>query len=228
MRINPSGIMIGTTSQLPGYSLTVSGGSLLTAPVLFGTQSGGNLDTTSNSFRISTVLATLSTYDVYLQTLGVNTNLFIGTGGTGTARVQIDPVGNVTLLNGNLATPTASSNTIGGVTLRNQSIISNLSLQFVTSGTSVGLTLQNRSTTFILTPSVTGTISSIQAPSLASSNIGASWTIKNASLGATTNPSLTFTNGTILNSSTPAALSFPGNAMVTIVYSGTGSNYYIL
>jgi hypothetical protein len=228
MRITPSGMLgIGTSVEYPGYSLNVSGGSILQSPVRVVNVSS---QLNSNSFFVETVPAAGSNYDVRLGALGPGTDLYLCTGNNDvprnvTDRVKIDRVGNLTLLTSVSAGGGAFSNTdatvpnrIGGVVLQNSTVTAVMNIS-VGGFSNLALTSATKSTTFIITPSAFSTISL----TLPGQNVskGTYWVVKNAT-GASQNVSVT--GGTIINTLSTLA----SNAMTTIVYSGTDSNYYAL
>jgi hypothetical protein len=228
-RITASGsLSIGTTAGYSGYSLNVSGGSILQSPVRVVNELT-NLE--SNSFFIQTVVRNEGGYNVRMGTVGPQTSLILCTGtvdtGVGpfanTDKIQIDGTGNMTLLGTGAVirtTDTTVLNSIAGVGFRNSSVIDRINFSIV-STTSLSLLGSAQATTYILTS--TG-FNSLTLPGTTVS-LGVYWEIKNAT---TSNMSITPVGGTIVNfPSSPFTLS--ANMITKIVYTGGGgSNYYAL
>ena len=218
LRITASGsLSIGTTVGFSGYSLNVSGGSLLQTPVRV-INASAHID--SNSFFVETAPSAGGAYDVRMGTKGGNTNLFLCTGNTlDPNMVKVDVAGNFTLLKGRfITTDTTLSSSIGGVALQNSYVTSRLNISLI-SGSPLTLTAATQSTTFILT----GNTSSIVLPGINASQ-GMYWTIKNVSSGSM---NITPTGGSIPNMPSPSFV-MSSNVLLTIVYSGADSNYYAL
>jgi len=227
-RITASGsLSIGTTAGYAGYSLNVSGGSILQSPVRVVNELT-NLE--SNSFFIQTVVRNEGGYNVRMGTVGPQTSLILCTGtvdtGVGpfanTNKVQIDGTGNMTLLGtgaGIQTTDRTVLNSIAGVGLQNSTVISRINFSIVAT-TSLSLLGNAQATTYILTS--TG-FNSLTLPGTTVS-LGVYWEIKNAT---TSNLSVTPVGGTIVNFSSPFTLS--ANMITKIVFTGGGgSNYYAL
>ena len=223
LRITASGsLSIGTTEAYSGYSLNVSGGSILQTPVRV-VNALTQLD--SNSFFVQTVPSIGANYDVRMGALGPNTNLLLCTGTPAGSFgnndcVKIDGTGNLTLLRSGAGITTSSAtaiNTIGGVKLQDFYVTSRLNISLI-SGSPLTLNAGKQSTTFLLT---------VNTPSIvlpgANVSQGVYWAIKNVSTGSM---SITPTGGSILN--LPSPFTMLSNALLTIVFSGTASNYYAL
>jgi hypothetical protein len=224
MRMTPSGMLgIGTTAEYTGYSLNVSGGSILQSPVRV-INASGQLD--SNSFFIQTKPSVGGNYDVRLGALGPGTNLYLCTGnGNGTLanedQVKIDGVGNLKLMTGGAFSNTDVTvpNKIGGVVLQNSTVTAVMNISVGDFSTLTLKSSVSSGTTFIVTSATDNTINlTLSAANLAK---GTYWVVKNAVGSAQT---VTVAGGTIVNTLSVLA----SNAMTTIVYSGTGSNYYAL
>lgn len=225
LRITASGsLSIGTTVAFSGYSLNVSGGSILQTPLrVVNEATPTQLD--SNSFFVQTVPSIGNNYDVRMGALGPNTNLLLCTGTPAGSFgnndcIKIDGTGNLTLLRTGAGITTSgatASNTIGGVNLQNFYVTSRLNISLINSSP-LTLTAAKQSTTFLLTTNTP----SIVLPG-ANVSQGVYWTIKNVSSGSM---SITPTGGSIVN--LPSPFTMLSNALLTIVFSGNLSNYYAL
>jgi hypothetical protein len=227
MRITPSGMLgVGTTAEYQGYSLNVSGGSILQSPVSVVNASG---QLYANSFFVQTKPSSGGSYDVRLGALGPGTDLYLCTGnGNGTLanddQVKIDRVGNLTLLattgGGGAFSNTDETvpNRIGGVVLQNSTVTAVMNIS-VGDFSTITLTSATKSTTFIVTSATANTIN-LTLPGVNVSK-GTYWAVKNAVGSSQT---VNVTGGTIANGLSTLA----SNAMTTIVYSGTGTTYYAL
>jgi hypothetical protein len=217
MRITASGsLSIGTPIGYSGYSLNVSGGSLLQTPVRV-INASAHID--SNSFFVETAPSAGGAYDVRMGTKGGNTNLFLCTGNAFQDKAKLDVGGDFTLLQGLLVTSdTTKRNYIGGVALQNSYVTSRLNISLI-SGSPLTLTAATQSTTFILTNDTPNLV----LPGTNASQ-GMYWTIKNVSSGSM---NITPTGGSIPNMPSPSFV-MSSNVLLTIVYSGADSNYYAL
>ena len=228
MRLNQTGMLgIGTTTALPaGYGLDVSGASMFSSLIRLVTSDTAGPN--SNSFFIQTVSSGSSNYDVRMGTLGAATNLFICTGTPDTFggpfgnrnQIKIDNVGNVTLSYGGITTPVSPAipNSIGGVQLQNSTVTALLTISIGEFST-IALSSATRATTFIVTPSSAFSTINLTLPGATVSR-GTYWVVKNAT---GSNQTISATGGTLTG--LPTLVS---NALTTIVYSGTPSNYYAL
>ena len=225
MRITPSGgLSVGTIAQYAGYSLNVSGGSILQTPVRILNLSG---QTESNSFFVQTVPSSSTNYDVRLGALGPNTNLIFCTGTPDTFaspfanlnQAKLTPGGNFLLSNGYFSNvdPT-QPNAVGGVGLQNSNVTALLNIS-VGDFSTLALASSNRCITFIVTAATGNTINLTLPGSTVPK--GTYWILKNV-VGST--QTVNVTGGTIVNTLATIA----NNGLATIVYSGAGGNYYAL
>lgn len=224
VRINASGALnIGTTIGYSGYSLNVSGGTMLSSPMRVVTDAAGK---DSNSFFVQTVSGGGGKYDVRLGSLGGNTDLYICTGNadpaggfSNTNQVKVDVGGNMTLLAGEFKTQDpAKLCMVGGVKLQNSRITSYLTISEV-SDTTLTIAAANNSTTLILS---NAGFNAITLPGTSAIR-GMYWAVKNVTGSTLT---VTTASGTITNLGSSFTIS--NNTLITIVYSGTLSNYYAL
>jgi len=216
VRITASGsISIGTTADITGYSLNVSGASMFLSNIVVAANPVNN---DANAFFVNISTGAGVDFDARIGARGGNTNLIFCTGNAFQDKVKLDLDGNFTLLRGLFATSdTTKSNYIGGVGLQNSYVTSRLNISLI-SGSPLTLTAARQSTTFLLTVSTT----SLVLPG-ANASMGMYWTVKNVSSGSM---SITPTVGSILNM--PSPFTMLSNALLTIVYTGTPSNYYAL
>ena len=225
MRITPSGgLSVGTIAQYAGYSLNVSGGSILQTPVRILNLSG---QTESNSFFVQTVPSSSTNYDVRIGALGPNTNLIFCTGTPDTFaspfanlnQAKLTPGGNFLLSNGYFSNvdPT-QPNAVGGVGLQNSNVTALLNIS-VGDFSTLALASSNRCITFIVTAATGNTINLTLPGSTVPK--GTYWILKNV-VGST--QTVNVTGGTIVNTLATIA----NNGLATIVYSGAGGNYYAL
>jgi hypothetical protein len=223
LRITASGsLSVGTTVAYAGYSLNVSGGSILQTPLRVVNEIA---QLASNSFFVQTVPSSGNNYDVRMGALGPATDLLLCTGTPAGSFgnndcIKIDGTGNLTLLRTGAGITTSGAtalNTIGGVKLQDFYVTSRLNISLI-SGSPLTLNAAKQSTTFLLT---------VNTPSIAlpGANVsqGVYWAIKNVSTGSM---SITPTGGSIVN--LPSPFTMLSNALLTIVFSGTASNYYAL
>jgi hypothetical protein len=224
IRITASGsLSIGRTDGFSGYSLNVSGGSILQTPLLVVNEVRPTQQT-YNSFFVQTVPSFSTYYDVRMGALGPNTDLLLCTGNPTSGSfgnndcVKIGVNGNLTLLRTSAGITTSDAtalNTIGGVKLQDFYVTSRLNISLI-SGSPLTLNAARQSTTFLLTTNTP----SIILPG-ANASQGMYWTIKNISSGSMT---ITPTGGSIVN--LPSPFTMLANALLTIVYGN--SNYYAL
>jgi len=198
----------------------------------------------ANAFFVNISTGAGVDFDARIGARGGNTNLIFCTGNALTNKAQLSVGGDFTLLRGRFITSDVTlCSYIGGVSLRSNvvtcsavktttstlsSLIGGVQLQdfYVTSrlnislisGSPLTLTAATQSTTFLLTVSTT----SLVLPG-ADASMGMYWTVKNVSSGSM---SITPTVGTILNMTSPFTMI--SNALLSIVYSGSLSNYYAL
>jgi hypothetical protein len=197
-----------------------------------------------NAFFVNISTGAGVDFDARIGARGGNTNLFLCAGVADPNKAQLDTAGNFTLLKGrfittdttlshsiggvvlqsNIVTCSAVKTTnstlssfIGGVTFQNSYVTSRLNISLI-SGSTLTLASATQSTTFLLTVSTT----SLVLPG-ANASMGMYWTVKNVSSGSM---SITPTVGSILNM--PSPFTMLSNALLTIVYTGTPSNYYAL
>jgi hypothetical protein len=198
----------------------------------------------SNAFFVNISTGAGQDFDARIGARGANTNLFLCTGIANTNKARINVGGDFTLLEGaftttkpefassiggvqlqsNVVTCSALTTTtstlssfIGGVTFQNSYVTSRLNISLISSS-NLTLTAPTQSTTFLLTTDT----SDLVLPG-ANASMGMYWTVKNVSSGSM---SITPSVGSILNMPTPFTMI--SNALLTIVYSGTPSNYYAL
>lgn len=242
LRITASGCLsIGTTVGISGYSLNVSGASMFLSNIVVAADPVNN---DANAFFVNISTGAGVDFDARIGARGGNTNLIFCTGNALTNKAQLSVGGDFTLLRGRFITSDVTlCSYIGGVSLRSNvvtcsavktttstlsSLIGGVQLQdfYVTSrlnislisGSPLTLTAATQSTTFLLTVSTT----SLVLPG-ADASMGMYWTVKNVSSGSM---SITPTVGTILNMTSPFTMI--SNALLSIVYSGSLSNYYAL
>lgn len=219
MRIDQSGhVSVGTTTPTT-YAMDVSGGAVISAPFVVCVN---DLHTDSNAFLINTIPNASTNVDIQIGSVGPNTNLFLCTNSQ--QQVEITNAGKFTVLQSGISTSLAAvQSVISGVGLYNGNITSQLNIS-VTANTTLTLIAGNQSTTYLLTN--TAGFNGITLPG-STVPAGTYWTIKNASTSPLAN-AVTITNGSIVNIASPTSLVLGANALTTIVYSGTSSNYYAL
>jgi hypothetical protein len=217
MRVTASGsLSIGTTVGISGYSLNVNGGSMFLSNILVAADPVNN---NANSFFVNISTGAGVDFDARIGAKGANTNLFLCTGNALPNKVKLDVAGDFSLLQGRFITSdTTLCSYVGGVALQKSYITSRVNISLI-SGSPLTLTAATQSTTFILT----GNTPSIVLPG-ANASQGMYWTIKNVSSGSM---NITPTGGSILNMPSPSFV-MSSNVLLTIVYSGTPSNYYAL
>ena len=242
LRITASGCLsIGTTVGISGYALNVSGASMFLSNIVVAADPVNN---NANAFFVDISTGAGQDFDARIGARGGNTNLIFCTGNAFTNKAQLSVGGDFTLLRGRFITADATlcssiggvslrsnvvtcsavttttstlSSFIGGVTFQNSYVTSRLNISLI-SGSTLTLASATQSTTFLLTVSTT----SLVLPG-ANASMGMYWTVKNVSSGSM---SITPTVGSILNM--PSPFTMLSNALLTIVYTGTPSNYYAL
>ena len=242
LRITASGCLsIGTTVGISGYALNVSGASMFLSNIVVAADPVNN---NANAFFVDISTGAGQDFDARIGARGGNTNLIFCTGNAFTNKAQLSVGGDFTLLRGRFITADATlcssiggvslrsnvvtcsavttttstlSSFIGGVTFQNSYVTSRLNISLI-SGSTLTLASATQSTTFLLTVSTT----SLVLPG-ANASMGMYWTVKNVSSGSM---SITPTGGSILNM--PSPFTMLSNALLTIVYTGTPSNYYAL
>jgi len=117
-----------------------------------------------------------------------------------------------------ITTTSTLSSFIGGVQLQDFYVTSRLNISLISSS-NLTLTAAKQSTTFILTTNT----SELVLPG-ANASMGMYWTIKNVSSGSM---NITPAGGSILNMPSPSFV-MNSNVLLSIVYTGTPSNYYAL
>lgn len=216
MRITASGsLSIGTTVGISGYSLNVSAASMFLSNIVVAKDPVNN---EGNAFFVNISTGAGQDSDARIGARGGNTNLFLCTGNAFPNKAQLDVAGNFTVLRGSLITSDVTlCSYIGGVGLQNSYVTSRLNISLISTST-LTLTAPTQSTTFLLTVST----ASLVLPG-ANASRGMYWAVKNVSSGSM---NITPTVGSILNMPNPFTML--SNALLTIVYSGTASNYYAL
>jgi hypothetical protein len=199
----------------------------------------------ANAFFVNISTGAGADFDARIGARGGNTNLFLCAGDETPNKAQISAgAGDFTLLKGRfittdvtlcsyiggvslkssvvtcsaLTTTTSTlSSFIGGVGLQNSYVTSRLNISLI-SGSTLTLTAPTQATTFLLTTDT----SELVLPG-ANASMGMYWAIKNVSSGSM---NITPSVGSILNMTSPFTMI--SNALLTIVYTGTPSNYYAL
>ncbi len=205
-----------------GGDFTLLIGRFITADATLCSYIGG-VSLRSNVVTCSAVKTTTSTLSSFIGGVQLQSNVITCSALTTTNSTLSSFIGGVQLLS-NVVTCSALTTTnstlssfIGGVQLQDFYVTSRLNISLISSST-LTLTAASQSTTFLLTVSTT----SLVLPG-ANASQGMYWTVKNVSSGSM---SITPTVGTILNMTSPFTML--SNALLSIVYTGTPSNYYAL
>ena len=217
LRITASGsLSIGTTVGISGYSLNVSAASMFLSNIVVAADPVNN---DANAFFVNISTGAGGDFDARIGGRGGNTNLFLCTGNADPNKAQLDVAGNFTLLKGRFITADATlCSYIGGVAFQNSYVTSRLNISLISSS-NLTLTAAKQSTTFILTTNTSELVLPGETASM-----GMYWTIKNVSSGSM---NITPSVGSILNMPSPSFV-MNSNVLLTIVYSGSLSNYYAL